>query len=230
MNKSFLYSVALHGLIFALVAMIAVWVTPDKKEEIITITLIPSPVETTPEPKTKDSNVQPQPQIPLPSPKSMVAQPIKPHVIPKPLPVTAKTVQSPVATASVVVALPPKEAPAPMAVPKEPTPPDSSKPSASEREEAKKTYLAYLRETIDGRKIYPKNAKRLRQTGVVSVMFTVLADGTITKVSVAESSGFTLLDSAAEEILTGLEKVRPFPKELAVSKFEITLPISYTIR
>jgi TonB family protein len=61
-------------------------------------------------------------------------------------------------------------------------------------------------------------------------MFTVLADGTITKVSVVESSGFTLLDSAAEEILTELEKVRPFPKELAASKFEITLPISYTIR
>ncbi|MBD3809660.1 MAG: energy transducer TonB, partial [Sulfuricurvum sp.] len=94
----------------------------------------------------------------------------------------------------------------------------------------KENYIAYIRQLIDERKVYPKNAKRLKQMGTVTVRFKVIDDGTIKNVSVIDSSGFELLDQSAKELLENIGRFRAIPKELEDELIDLTLPIEYTLR
>ena len=120
----------------------------------------------------------------------------------------------------------PKAAAMPKEIVRTKDPVEPLKPDPKVRE----VYLEYLRQAIDERKVYPRNAKRLGQTGVVMVKFTLLGDGAITNVSVAESSGFELLDRAASNLLKEIGKVRPVPKELGNESLTLTIPMEYTLR
>ncbi|MBN2870407.1 MAG: energy transducer TonB [Campylobacterales bacterium] len=113
--------------------------------------------------------------------------------------------------------------------PKEPAPANAAAEPARPDPKVKEAYLHYLRQTIDERKVYPKNAKRLRQTGTVMVKFTLMAEGTITNVSVADSSGFELLDQAAADLLRNISRVRPLPQELGREPIILSIPIQYTL-
>ena len=90
-------------------------------------------------------------------------------------------------------------------------------------------YLAYVHQSAERLKTYPKNAKRLNQEGVAYVHFVILADGTIIDISLNKSSGFGMLDEAAVKIITSLAKLKPIPKELNKEKYDIVLPIDYSL-
>ena len=178
----------------------------------------PQPKESEQKPQTKSVEQKPveqkQPPLPVQETKTAVKTPEKP-LEQKPLeqkPVEQKIVQKTQETL--------KEQPQKV---------QKSEPklSAAESKNIKNKYLGALYASIDKLKVYPKNAKRLGQSGTVKVKFTVLKDGTITNISLGESCGFAILDDAAKKILITLAKTAPIPKELDEESLNISVPVVY---
>ncbi len=209
-------SLALSAMLHLMVIMVLIFGMnhttqhPKPKPIIVTMVALPSDPKVTQkvtQPKPPPKAVMPQ-KIPLsdPTPHSVPIMVAKAHPTMVPTPVVTPT--KPIETTS---------------------PPAPPKPPQVDTSSIKNQYLGYLRQSIEEHKNYPKNAKRLGQTGTVEVTFTVMADGTISNVKVRKSSNFTLLDSAAKDILMAIAKVHPIPKELGKDSMEITLPIAYEI-
>lgn len=221
LKKSLLFSAAIHAVLVAIIAYWVLRIPESIKPKPIPVTIVALPPFQKTEPiHTKSKPIEPVKKE-IPKPQELIVQ--KPIVTP-----IAKS--QPVETPTPVAVSVPKpiEKEAPQAVaPK--VPPSPPKPSPSEISQVKNQYLGYIRQSIDEHKSYPKNAKRLGQTGTVEITFTIMADGSITRVSVNQTSGFPLLDKAATDILIALVKVRPIPKELGKESWEITLPIEYSI-
>jgi periplasmic protein TonB len=163
---------------------------------------------------------------PKPAPRAKPIIKPKPAVRPKPVE-KANPKPKPVEKAQPKPASKPQ--PKPPELPK-PQPVSAPKPPAVDTTTIENRYLSVIYRSIDKRKIYPRIAKRLGQSGVVKVRFTVQADGSIVNISLAQSSGFSLLDSAAEKILTELAKTDPIPKALGKARLTITVPVSYLLR
>ncbi len=237
MKKSLLLSILIHAVLAAAAGLaIMVLRVPEKPSEPVKIALrlsIPSPHVAAPSMSEPVQRPEKGVQTPKQPPKQQQQLP-KPAVEKAPTPVAAvpalaplRAPESPVkpiaqqsVNRSVQTAVAPKE-PAPAKAAAEPAKPDPK---------VKEAYLQYLRQTIDERKIYPKNAKRLRQTGIVMVKFTLMAEGTITNVAIADSSGFELLDQAASDLLKDISRVRPLPQELGHEPLTLSIPIQYTLR
>jgi protein TonB len=94
---------------------------------------------------------------------------------------------------------------------------------------AKASYLSELRAFIESNKFYPPQARTLGHEGRTEVKFTVLADGTLASIELIRSSGSKLLDQAALALLTRVEKLRPIPESLQISRFDLVLPIEYML-
>ncbi|MBN2647483.1 MAG: energy transducer TonB [Thiotrichales bacterium] len=111
-----------------------------------------------------------------------------------------------------------------------PTPTFSNDQIAS----AEKAYLSALRQEIMtfAQDTYPNRAKRRNWEGEVIILFTLHADGRISGLEMAESSGRPILDEAALSIIT--EKMRSrfkaFPAELQRDTWQIRVPVSYQLR
>ncbi|MFZ2967575.1 MAG: TonB family protein [Sulfuricurvum sp.] len=211
LKKSLALSAVLHLMV---IMALGFWMnhtkqSPKPKPIVVTMVALPSP------PTLTQKVTQSKPPPPAVIPQTIPLSPVTTsHTLPNIVAKAQPTVPS------VATVTKPVEATLPPAPPK---------PSQVDTASIKNQYLGYLRQNVEDHKNYPKNAKRLGQTGTVEVTFTVMADGTITNVKVRQSSNFTLLDTAAKEILTALAKVRPIPKELGKDAWEITLPISYII-
>lgn len=222
-----------HGMVLAIVIAITVLIPYEKKVEPIKIKIMISqqqqvqpeiPVVSKPTPPKNVESPLPIPKAPIPAiapvikpiPKltPIVTTPIAPTA---PLPVQ-KSIEVPVQK---TVETPVVKAVAPNIAAIEPVKTDPK---------AKENYIAYIRQLIDERKVYPKNAKRLKQMGTVTVRFKVVDDGTIKNVSVIDSSGFELLDQSAKELLENIGRFRAIPKELEDELIDLTLPIEYTLR
>lgn len=227
MKKSLLLSIAIHCLILFLFGMITLVPPSVPKTQSIKIkfyTPVQQSVKPHIEPIIVPQSVFVQPSKPV-IPQKIVAQnpvvsPIKSVITPAPAVNTAaKTIDIP--SAKPIETPMPAYKPAPVVkIPEEP------KPDPKVKEE----YIAYLRQMIDERKTYPKNAKKLRQMGIAKVKFTLLRDGTIKNVSLADSSGFELLDQAATDLLDNLAHVRAFPKEIPQNSLDLVLPIEYSLK
>ncbi len=90
-------------------------------------------------------------------------------------------------------------------------------------------YRAGLARAIAGvaKRNYPRSAQRMRKQGTVRVRFSLGRDGSISNVSVAGSSGHSILDKAAVKSIKRLRKYKPppanFPRVL-------TVPIRFNLR
>lgn len=228
MKKSLLLSVAIHCLILFLFGMITLVPPSVPKTQSIKIKfytpaqqitksyqepiIMPKPV----------SEQLPKPVIPqkMPTPNPVIT-PVPSVINPAPVvkPVT-KTIEVPIS----------KPIETPVSIPSKPAPVIKALEEPKPDPKVKEEYIAYLRQMIDERKIYPKNAKKLRQMGTVKVKFTLLRDGTIKNVSMADSSGFELLDQAATDLLENLAHVRAFPKEISQTSLDLVLPIEYSLK
>lgn len=197
--------------------------TLTKKEEPVKITVVALP-----EPK-KECKPEPKP-VEKPKPKPIQKPQPKPVEKPKPI-LEEKPVIEPVTEPEPIIepVIQSKPEPKPAA---ESEPIVESEPVISEDEinRIKEEYLAQLRRMIQERKIYPKNAKRMKQQGVVKVKFTLLCQGTLTGIHIVDSSSFGMLDDAAAKLLKSINKVEPFPKELAQKEMVVVLPIEYELR
>ncbi|MFZ2890656.1 energy transducer TonB, partial [Sulfuricurvum sp.] len=224
MKKSFLFSLIIHSLLFIGVSLLIAILQTDKKTELKKIAIYLPPMK----------KLEPVQQQAIPILKQTSMTKAEPVIVPSQpqSPLLSKTIQPlKIPNDSVSVAIPEKVQVNPVqktlevAVPiaklaqiyKAPVEPKSDP-------KIKEEYISYIRQTIDERKIYPKNAKRLRQSGTVNVKFTILDDGTIKGVSVINSSGFELLDNAASDLLVTVGKVRAIPKEIAKDSLELTIP------
>ena len=88
-------------------------------------------------------------------------------------------------------------------------------------------YRAEIRREIERHKRYPARAKMMRKQGVVSVSFSVGADGSLSGERVTTSSGDESLDNAALEAVRSARPVGPKPAGFASS---VSVPISFTIQ
>ena len=88
-------------------------------------------------------------------------------------------------------------------------------------------YRTAIRREIERHKRYPARAKMMRKQGVVSVSFSVGADGSLSGERVTTSSGDESLDNAALEAVRSARPVGPKPAGFASS---VSVPISFTIQ
>ncbi|MBN6711925.1 energy transducer TonB, partial [Haemophilus haemoglobinophilus] len=85
-------------------------------------------------------------------------------------------------------------------------------------------YKSALRREIERHKRYPQRAKMMRKQGIVTVSFSIGADGSLSQISVAKSSGAEDLDKAALSAVQSARNIGPKPAGLPSS---ISVPISF---
>lgn len=86
--------------------------------------------------------------------------------------------------------------------------------------------LGRIRSILAERLKYPKNALRLKQQGETTVTFTLGSNREISQITISQSSGFELLDSAAKDLIESSASEFPTPKKTV----RITVPIAYHLR
>ncbi len=91
----------------------------------------------------------------------------------------------------------------------------------------KTIYKAELRAQIVQNKFYPLAARRLGQTGIVVVAFTLLADGSIQNIRIEDSSGNDRLDTAGLEAVKKVGKFKEIPSEFASNSIDMSVPIKF---
>lgn len=90
------------------------------------------------------------------------------------------------------------------------------------------SYRQELKAFIENSQDYPRQARRLKQSGLVKVQVIIDADGFFKNISLVQNSTFPILDEAALSLLKRLQRFKPLPKNVpAGSKF--TIPIAYVM-
>ncbi len=90
-------------------------------------------------------------------------------------------------------------------------------------------YIAELTKFIDKNQYYPRRALRMRQTGKVKVKLVINPDGSFKSINVIEESAYSILNSAAENLLIELGSFKPLPKGFKASA-EFIVPLVYGIK
>jgi protein TonB len=177
-----------------------------------------APAEHAVQPMQQPSPIDlPQPRVPLPQDAVRLPPPA-------PAPVTPRVAQQIVAAAP---AQPAAQAPA-RALASE-----GQEDSPGETAQAKRQqqdYYAKVMAHLAKRKVYPSEAKKARQQGVVTVRFTVDRNGGISGASVRKSSGYDLLDSVTLELLSRAAPLPRMPSSMRQDSVTLSLPIEYSLR
>lgn len=196
--------------------------------------------------------IEPAPSEPLPKPEPIIEKKPTPAPSPTPKP-EPKPVKKPINKPEPIIEKPTepvekplaKAAPTPPSKPSPPvtrpkseaqpiTPQVNSQVSAQQRASAEQAYLSDLRNEISrhAQDTYPRHAKRRRWEGVVTLSFTLLPNGKIVGLTIQESSGRQILDSAAMSIVQSKmrNQFQEFPSEINRKEWKITIPVSYNLR
>ena len=80
---------------------------------------------------------------------------------------------------------------------------------------------------IDKNKSYPALSKRLGQTGIVVVAFTLLKDGHIIDVRLDKPSRYERLNFSAIDAVKKVERFKPIPNEIGELKMDIKVPVKF---
>lgn len=169
-------------------------------------------------PAPKPENLKPQPETPKPLSTKPVQEPIKtvqtPVSVSVPVPLS-EPLSVPVVSKTPAVAALPK--PAPVVARPEPKP--------EPKKEYSYPYQEKVQSILEGRKNYPKNAKKLKQQGEVKLSFDLTPSGEAKSIMITKSSGFNSLDEAAIELVRSSASLFPKPEE----SVKINLPIEYVL-
>ncbi|WP_271164711.1 energy transducer TonB, partial [Brevundimonas intermedia] len=90
-------------------------------------------------------------------------------------------------------------------------------------------YGARVRAHLEAHKIYPRGAKRLRQTGAVTVRFVIDREGRVISSRLVAASGVPALD---EEALAMLARASPVPRPPAGvpgARIEMRTPVEFSL-
>lgn len=104
----------------------------------------------------------------------------------------------------------------------------NTKPTKSHTPSSATNYPDQLINFIQAKAKYPKSALALKQEGVVVMNLTIDMAGAITDFKVLKPAKFSALTSAAVNLLKGITKFKPLPKELHPLK-TFTVPIYYVL-
>jgi protein TonB len=106
---------------------------------------------------------------------------------------------------------------------------ESSSPSGEALREIERSYMDALVAAIERHKRYPLRARKRGYEGEVQVRFTVLRDGTISRVAIGSSSFRTILDRAASRAVLELGRFEPIPSQLGRDHWEFQVPIRFVM-
>ncbi|MBA4353511.1 MAG: hypothetical protein C0409_02345 [Novosphingobium sp.] len=91
-------------------------------------------------------------------------------------------------------------------------------------------YFSLVSAHLNRRKVYPAEAKKARQQGVVTVRFTVDRNGSVTAAAIKQSSGHTVLDQATLDLLQRVAPLPRMPGSMQRERITLSLPIDYSLR
>lgn len=94
----------------------------------------------------------------------------------------------------------------------------------------KQNYYGKLALWLAKHKRYPREAKKSRITGLVTVRFTIGSDGQLLGYELVKSSQQPLLDEAALAMLKLASPFPAIPPQLGVSQLTVTLPVEYSLK
>lgn len=195
---------------------------PEPKPEPVVQEVVETPVEVIkPLPKTKSKNIIKEKK----KPKKKIKKPKKPKKkIEKKVKKQKETKEPELPKKQIAEPTTEKVESSQKTVAKKPTI-DPSQIQALEDE-----YLSKLRYLIEKNKIYPRSAKRLRQTGKVVISFVITKNGHIKNANILNGSKYKRLNKAAIEILDKINKFDAIPEKLNKDSWKISVPIVYEIR
>ncbi len=94
----------------------------------------------------------------------------------------------------------------------------------------KAAYLMAVRRKIERSKYYPRSAKKLRQSGMVEVRFTILKDGSIKSIEVVSACRHSRLNRAAVKTLEKIGSFKPLPDVFDADELTLKVPINYKLK
>jgi protein TonB len=90
-------------------------------------------------------------------------------------------------------------------------------------------YRTLIFSQIQSHKNYPVSSRRLQQEGTVQVSFVVRTDGSISGISVSQSSGYSSLDQAAIDSVNASSPLPEIPDELNQSQLNLTIALEFSL-
>lgn len=102
--------------------------------------------------------------------------------------------------------------------------PVAAQPNAISRE-----YTSRIRALIDQQKEYPLMARRSGTEGTVYIKFFLARDGKLKRAEVSRSSGRSILDKAAINAVTSVNRFPAVPEAMEGSELSFELPLAFKI-
>ena len=208
-------SLVLTVLVQLIPVVIALWVWQPALVQIAPAK--PMAVFDVPAEQRSEARPEPQPEPAEPTPPTTAqAAAQKPSITPVAAPApAAPAVTIPLAAAPAPQAAPPPAAAAP---PKSAGGPPSEKPA---------DWQSRVLARLNAVKAYPSSARARRQQGVVLIRFTLDRTGAVLAASLAQTSGFALLD---REALALPKRATPLPKppeDVKGERIELVVPVEF---
>lgn len=91
-------------------------------------------------------------------------------------------------------------------------------------------YYRSLAAWLEKHKRYPRRAVQRRQQGVVKVSFKIDRQGNLLSRQIISSSGYHLLDKAADSLLLRASPMPGIPRQSTAQVLEVIVPIMYALR
>jgi protein TonB len=214
-------SVAINGALLALLVLTLPKAAAPLRDDTLWVSLetaaeaqTEGAPEPTPSPPVPPATSQPQPastpQVPVQSatvlpPQSLVVASAQ----------TGQSESKPATSPAAKPAAPSHPAPA-----QTNTQPQTTAPSGGSKHAA--SYAAKVRAHIESFKVYPPQARRRHQTGVVAFTFTIDRQGRVLSAQVTKSSGSPALDQAALNMLNSAQPLPKPPSDLSGETLRMT--------
>ncbi|HVI49745.1 MAG TPA: energy transducer TonB [Candidatus Sulfotelmatobacter sp.] len=91
-------------------------------------------------------------------------------------------------------------------------------------------YLSAIEQTVKTHLIYPAQALRRREQGVVRVRMLVAADGSILSMEEDDQTASPLLVAAALQAVRDAAPFPPLPQGLAEKPVRLVVPVTFALR
>ncbi len=91
-------------------------------------------------------------------------------------------------------------------------------------------YYTQLQAWLEKYKRYPRRAKLRNEQGVVVLRFVVTRGGEVSDFGIEKSSGYSLLDKEAREMVQRAQPLPKMPPEMLESRLELFAPVQFFLR